>query len=611
MTGSLPVAPAAARDAGRFPPDLEQDGPLTDRGTPARHSSVVPVHAPAPRAVDGLLAVPVHVQQLTADVVLDADNRSGVADATLRFRVGPTSGCPLFDLRQSIDQAWLDGRPLATARVRPRSVGEGPHGTIRVLDLPQAAASAHTLRLRYRLGRPRSDLGGAYPPVLATRGPGRLRWSFGMADLFDGRHLEMWFPSNLPFDQFPFELAVTLTGVQTPHSVITNGDVTDAGAGSWRIRFPAWCSSVSQMLELWPTDELDHARREVALSGSGRAVAIDAWKVKGRPEDLASESARIGRLLERNEAIFGSVGLERYTCFFHGAEGGMEYAAATTTSSGALAHEVLHSWFARGAMPASDADGWWDEAFTTYVTQGAVPAPLDFRRPPTQLCSRRPFQRHTDAAAYRDGSRLFEGLAAMAGSTPILRAMGRLVRARRRTCVSTAELEEHLVLETGAVTVVDAFHRFVYGFDDPRPGLRVCFDRLWMSDGTDGHPWISAQVSNRGAEVCRHFLLLFSLVRRGGDPAREDVATTVAAAAGFDLQPGRTRVVRVRAPLALVPPEDLGADSALVAVVGGVHVRLAHPSGAAGDYRDRAMMRTNLMRSAGPPEWALATSAGC
>ena len=520
--------------------------------------------------------------------------------------MGPTSGCPLFDLRQSIDQAWLDGRPIAPARLRPRSVGEGPHATIRVLDLPQQAESAHTLRLRYRLGQPRSDLGGAYPPVLATRGRGRLRWSFGMADLFDGRHLEMWFPSNLPFDQFPFELAVTLTGVQTPHSVITNGAVTTAGAGSWRIRFPAWSSSVSPMLELWPTDELDHARRTVVLSGSGRTVAIDVWKVRGRPEDLVYESARIGRLLEWNEAMFGSVGLDRYTCFFHGAEGGMEYAGATTTSSGALAHEVLHSWFARGAMPASDADGWWDEAFTTYVTQGAAPAPLDFRSPPTELCSRRPFQRHTDAAAYRDGSRLFGGLAAMTGHEPLLRAMGRFFRARRRTCVSTAELEEHLVLETGTVTVVDAFHRFVYGFDDPRPGSPVRFDRLWVSDGTDGRPWISAQVSNPGAEACRHFLLLFSLARGGGDPARSDAATNVAAVAGFDLQPGRARILHVRAPIGLVRPGELAADRSLV---GGVHVRLAHPSGGPADYRARAMMRTDLRPSARRPESVPATWA--
>jgi len=44
-----------------------------------------------------------------------------------------------------------------------------------------------------------------------------------MADLFAGRHLEAWFPSNLPFDQFPFRLLVKLVGFDAPHVLITNG----------------------------------------------------------------------------------------------------------------------------------------------------------------------------------------------------------------------------------------------------------------------------------------------------------------------------------------------------------------------------------------------------
>jgi len=49
----------------------------------------------------------------------------------------------------------------------------------------------------------------------------------------------------------------------------------------------------------------------------------------------------------------------------------MEYSGATTTSPGALAHETFHSWYARGITPASQADGWWHEAFTTFHDAGA------------------------------------------------------------------------------------------------------------------------------------------------------------------------------------------------------------------------------------------------
>ena len=81
-----------------------------------------------------------------------------------------------------------------------------------------------------------------------------------------------------------------------------------------------------------------------------------------------------------------------------------------------MAHELLHSWFARGVTPASDADGWWDEAFTSYRTTSPLsPEPFDFREAPLQLCSRRPFQRRTPPAAYAAGSRFFRGVASATG----------------------------------------------------------------------------------------------------------------------------------------------------------------------------------------------------
>lgn len=550
-------------------------------------------HAPAPIVVSGLMAVPIHIQRLRASVILDVPTRSGYVDAAMAYRMGQNAGCAMFDLRQTIDQAWLDGRSIATARLRPHDVGEGPHATMRVLNWPQSAHSAHTLNLRYRLTQPHSDLGGAYPPLLAARSNQRLRWSFGMGDLFDGRHLEMWFPSNLPFDQFPFELVVKLTGTATKHTVITNGTVARYVEDEWHITFPAWFSSISPMIELRPTDELEHARGQVVLRASGRIVVIDVWKAKGQLVDLAHEAARIGQMLDANEAIFGPFAVERYTCFFHDADGGMEYAGATTTSSTALAHEVLHSWFARGVMPASDSDGWWDEAFTTYMTSGAAPVRLDFDRPPIELCSRRPFQRHTPAAAYIEGSRLFSGIAEMTGVASLRRSMRSLFHARARSCLSTAELERHLVLETGAVGIVDAFHRFVYGFDDPVRSSGVRFDGLSVTDEPDGHSWINAQVRNdQDGELCPHFLLLFAIADTQGSQMHTKVFPNVAAIAGFDLPPERTRTVRVRLPpIRSIPSCDPAAH---FDIIGAVHVRLNHPTGHAIDYQERTMMRTGF-----------------
>lgn len=537
------------------------------------------VHAPPPTLIEGQLAVPMHVTQLRANVMLDARMGTGLVEALLNYQLGPTAGRPIFDLRQTIGRAWLDGHAIPVARLRSRDTGEGPNATVRIVDVSQAAATHHQLRLRYRLQLPQSDLGGAYPPVLRATGPGRLRWSVGMGDLVDGRHLEMWFPTNLPFDQFPFELRIKLVGAATRHTLVTNGRISSPRVNQWHVQFPGWFTSVSHLLEFRPTDELEHLRVAGPLPASGRWVVIDLWKPTSQSENLRAEAARVARMLTDNEHALGRFVDDRYTCFFHGAGGGMEYAAGATTSASALAHEVLHAWFARGVMPASDVDGWWDEAFTTYRADAHSPERFDFTRRPVALCSRRPFQRHTDPGAYEEGSRLFRGFAEMLGAPLLLRSMAKLFSRRAKRCLSTTDLEQHLVLDTGEVRVVDAFHRFVYGFEDSTRRSGVRFERVSLSDGPDGRTVITARVVNdRDADTCRHFLLLFSDLS----------GRRVAAMTGFDLRPGEIRTVRVR-----VSPGAIGAGQA---VVGAVHVRLFHPSGQAIDYRECTVMRSDSRR---------------
>ena len=81
----------------------------------------------------------------------------------------------------------------------------------------------------------------------------------------------------------------------------------------------------------------------------------------------------------------------------------MEYDGATTASVAALEHEVFHSWFGRGVKPARAADGWIDEAWTTWATASqrseqprfsAIELPLD--DPPVVLYPpQHPWARHT------------------------------------------------------------------------------------------------------------------------------------------------------------------------------------------------------------------------
>jgi hypothetical protein len=533
---------------------------------------------------------------------MDAWTSTCSVRAELEYLVGPTSGCPLFDLRQHIDRCWLDGLEAHPDLVSDRDVGAGAFSTVRMIDRVQTANSVHRLRLAYRLATPRAELGGDYPPVLHWSDGGRLRWSFGLADLYAGRHLEAWFPANLPFDQFPFRLDLRMTGTQVAHSVITNATLRATGDNRWTAEFPAWSTTMSSLVELRPSDSMERAAASVLLPVSGRTISIEMWQERGGSERLPAQLKRTERLLASNERDYGAFDGDRFVCLLHGAAGGMEYANATTTSADALEHEIFHSWFARGITPASHADGWWDEAFTRFHDDGAMATePFDFAEPPMELCSRASFQRRTAANAYSDGARFFRGVAAAIGAGRLRAVMSDLYRIRNRLPLSTASLEAYLVAASGDPLLVDAFHRFVYGFADPPSLPEITFGDAtgsladtWIrrqNDGLDIHQvpsrhtrnWVYARVSNpRSAEICRHFLVLFTISPTTlATPSGTRYLAGIAAAPGFDLRPGETRIVSAEW------QAGAGASSAPQMLAATLHARAGRPKVAIRAIGDR------------------------
>lgn len=421
-------------------------------------------HAFPPTVLGDELLVPLHIVGVEATMSMAAATRRAFVDATMTYVVGPTDGNPVFDLRQDIDGCWVDGIAVHPDTVAAREVGEpGAHSSLRVLGRHQRAGSPHTLRVCYTMSAPDSDLGGAYPPMLQWFPGSRVRWSVGMADLFAGRYLEAWFPSNLPFDHFPFALDLAITGSEVAHTVITNGAVTTTGVNHWLIRFPAWFTSMSALIEVHATHTLRMAETTMRLPRSGRAITLRAYKCVDGSENLSDELRRTADLIAEHERLFGHFTGDSFVCFFHGSTGGMEYAHATTTSSAALTHEVIHSWFGRGITPASPADGWWDEGFTHYLARGQGPEALDLTAPPVALGTGGPFRRTTSPDSYGAGSRVFRGIAAMVGPERLLAAMRELYSACCGTSLSTEDLERHLVSATGAGSITDVFARFVYG----------------------------------------------------------------------------------------------------------------------------------------------------
>lgn len=554
--------------------------------------------APPPKRVDGLWAVPVDITAINAGLLFDAATQAATGDATMQFTLGRNAGCPIFDLRQTVTAAWLDGVSVPVADVAAHDFGGGTDATLRVLNRVLDADSSHTLRLTYDVGIPQASTLGSYQPHITWSSGPRLVFNFGFTDLGAGRYLEAFIPANLIHDLYPLTLDLQLSNTPVAHTPITNGTVTVLGSNHWRIDFSSRTTAMSTLLELRAADTLTSSTVNTTLPVSGTNVAVTAWALASSSVNTATQANHIAGFLADNE---NSSGLythgNRFTAFVN--TGGMEYDGATTSGSGSLRHETFHSWWGRGARPASQVDGWVDEAWTVYNDNGATGSlPLNFSDPAVQLCSPNPWSRVTPSSAYTAGERLWRGIAAIVGVATLKSLMHDFYASHRTRPYTTAELEAFLVARSGRPEVVDAFHRFVHGLPDPSPVPDVWLrdaagdpgadnwagsfwdsPDLWVRQQDDGglthqnvefgqDNWIHARVRNRSANAtARHLVVTFNTRGWAGTEFvyPDDYAPAFAAASTFDLEPGETRILKARWPRSAVPP--VGSHPCLLAAV--------------------------------------------
>jgi hypothetical protein len=294
-----------------------------------------------------------------------------------------------------------------------------------------------------------------------------------MSDLHPGRYLEMWLPANLCHDRVAIRVDVAVIGASSPHAVVTNGAEAVLGPNRWLIEYPASFTALSPMLVLMPASELEIRGRTVGLAGRRRHLAMVTVKRRDADADLASCEADIAGWLAANAARYGPwVHGQRFTGFVWCAGRGMEYDGATTAAAGALEHEVFHSWFGRGVKPARAADGWIDEAWTSWATSTPrseegrfAEIELGLDEQAVVLYPPHPWSRQTPVESYRDGARLFGGLAQLLGGAGRLRsAMAGWYQTHAGGFVTTDGLQAHLTRWSG-IDVGPWFARYVHGRD--------------------------------------------------------------------------------------------------------------------------------------------------
>ena len=381
------------------------------------------------------------VTSIEATLQFDCRRRVARADAVMRFTV---SGVPaVFDLRQEISEAELDGSRLDLDRLAPTP------DDVRIA--PVEGAGEHELHLRYDLELPRTT---EPLPIGWAESTSGVVFDLWMSDLHPGRYLESWIPAPLCDDRFALTVNIEISGTSSPHAVFANGDYTANG-----VQYPDAFTSLSPMLVIAPEARVD-------LEEAG---GITVCKLAGPEIDLGACHSMIREFLDHNSEVFGEYAFgDAFLAYLWGTTRGMEYDGATTTSVGALEHEVFHSWFGRGVKPATANDGWIDEAFCVWYTAGPprdrrFATPFDHGEPPVMLRPPGRFDRFTPRDAYTAGPRFFAGVADLLGGPDALIAvMASLYGERRGGFLSTDDLK-YVLSKAAGQDLTWAFDRWVHG----------------------------------------------------------------------------------------------------------------------------------------------------
>ncbi len=425
-------------------------------------------YARAPKSVwGGITAVPIDVIDVDASFVFDMVASTGAATATMHFALGDAGGSPAFDLRQTIDYLELNGDAIhpAEASFHDFYPADSVSG-LRVANVVLDRCSENELYLEYPLGEPWA--GRASAPAFDT---GELTWGFDHSDLWPGRLVEQWLPAYLMYDRFLLTVEVEMLGTATPHTLISNGAVESLGPRHWRVRFPEHFTSLSPLLVVVPSHQIEQSVETLELP-DGASVDIEITRNLQTHGNLAElrESVRTAFLdFATHDGPYPHG--DRLVAYIWPESRGMEYDGAFTSppDGDVIAHELYHSWHGRGLKPASHPDAWYDEAWTVYRTTPPE-EPLTFTDPPVVLSSADPWYRYCPEESYEEGAELMLTLADLIGEEQLIEVHRQLLENRPLGFISTAELEQFYYCSAEIPEVRRWFHRFVYGLEgEPAP----------------------------------------------------------------------------------------------------------------------------------------------
>jgi len=403
-------------------------------------------------------------QELT--LTFDIRNQSARAHSVIYFEHAKPS-YPYFQLTPEILTARLDDNPVSTIQISdPDEAGE------KFISLSQlTSAGEHKLEIEYRLNSNSLSFPTGGVAILTD-----------MYDISYAHFFETWGPTGFEDDAFELILNLEVQNARTDHKLFTNGQSTSINKTKWKIQFPKYFTTSSFYFHLTNRSLLES---RFVIQGKEKTIPITVY---GNNQTWINQArSKLPGLFQELERDFGPYPHDSFTAYLKapGGGGGMEYSGATISTVTALDHELFHSWFARGVMPAEGRSGWIDEAFASWRDHGYFQAPSLLSRAPTFLGTGSPFQKETPGNCYADGRQMIAELdrvfAEFGGMKPLMRLFFKRYKHR---VVTTEEFWNFISAKT-KMNVDAYFHRYIWGepaFDtDPKKTFDIFSDSRELS----------------------------------------------------------------------------------------------------------------------------------
>lgn len=355
-------------------------------------------------------AVFVDFKNVQYDIVYNVSRKEAVAKAQIEFDM-PEAGHPVFDSVAKPTKVILNGDSIGALEVKtPEN-----ETTLRVLDTA-VAEGTHYLTVQVPLTE------------LVEFSENSVKSAFWTSDLSHRQFLERYLPANLEYDQVKMTFNVQFVGAKARQAIYTNGQVVETAANTYTISYPEHFSASSIFFHTVPAEgAVDEIRYNLA-SISGKTIPVTIYMAKGPWGGTASTldkfKTEANKVFNELEADYGAWPHEQLLIYNAG-RGGMEYCGATITEFRALGHEMFHSYFARGVMPANGNAGWLDEALASWRDNGYQSR--SSLSGSSMMSSHPYYTRITDRDAYTFGEnfmRLLNGkLTGKGGLKPFMRHM--------------------------------------------------------------------------------------------------------------------------------------------------------------------------------------------